>query len=94
MAQRQELLSISYHYDDETGMHHIGEIDFGINGKLESFLTRFGYKGKEEVMAMIAYLGFEVQDTWNQLQNKIQKDAPANIGTAGYQPTEQSKAQG
>ena len=85
MAQRQELLNISYHYDDDTGMYQIGEVDFGINSKLETFLIQFGHKGKEDLMATIAYLGYEVQDAWNQIQNKIQQGAAANSETAGYQ---------
>ena len=68
MAQRKILLEVSYHYDNGTGIHKVGEIDFGIHGELKGYLEKYGFEGKNEIMATIAYLGFAVQDEYNRLR--------------------------
>lgn len=62
MSERRELLSICYHADDDTGLHRIGEIDFSINARLESYIEKYGYKGVEEILAMLGHLAWEVKD--------------------------------
>lgn len=37
MAQTHQLLGVCYHYDDDTGMHRVGEIDFGVNYRLKEY---------------------------------------------------------
>lgn len=51
MSERRELLSICYHADDDTGIHHIGEIGFGING-----IEKYGYEDVKEILAMLGHL--------------------------------------
>lgn len=68
MASRQNLLSVSYHDDDDTGLYEIGEIDFGIiNSTLESYLKNYGYEGKRDIQAALAHLMWAVEDTWSKL---------------------------
>ena len=61
MSQRKELLSVEYHSDDDTGMYSVGEIDFGISGNLDEYLQHYGAKGKQEIIATLSYLIYEVE---------------------------------
>jgi hypothetical protein len=60
MACRKNLLKVDYHYDDESGMYSIGEIDFGISAELEGYIKRYGEKGKSDILAALDYLSKEV----------------------------------
>ena len=66
MASRKTLFELTYHDDDDTGMYQVGEIDFGITCELEKYIKRYGHKGKNEILAMLGYLAYEVQDTYNK----------------------------
>ena len=61
MSQRETLLKVEYHSDDETGMYQIGEIDFGISGLLDEYLEHYGYAGKKNVIDTLGYLIYEVE---------------------------------
>ncbi len=61
MASRKELLTISYHDDDDTGMYQVGEIDFGICGTLDDYLKHYGYTGKKDIIDTLGYLIYEVE---------------------------------
>lgn len=41
MACRKNLLTIDYHYDDETGMYRVGEIDTGVNCVLPEYIEQY-----------------------------------------------------
>ena len=66
MSQRKELLEITYHSDDDTGMYQVGEIDFGISGLLDEYLENYGYKGKKEIMDTLCYLIYEVEKRFRE----------------------------
>lgn len=69
MAARKDLLELNYLVDDDTGMYHVGEIDFGIHsGALEDYLLSYGYEGKKEIVAMLGHLIYEVEDRWKKMQ--------------------------
>lgn len=53
MASRKELLEITYHDDDDTGMYGVGEVDFGIHGTLDNFLKSFGREGKDDIISTL-----------------------------------------
>ena len=62
MAQRKNLLSIEYHYDTDTGMYSVGEIDFGISGELDIYLEKYGRKGMAEILKTMCHLIWHVQE--------------------------------
>jgi len=66
MSQRKELLSVSYHSDDDTGIYQIGEIDFGINGILDEYLKHYGYAGKKDIIDTLGYLIYEVEKRFRE----------------------------
>ena len=66
MSQRENLLSVEYHSDDDTGMYQVGEIDFGISGLLDEYLDDYGYKGKKEIVDTLAYLIYEVEKRFRE----------------------------
>jgi len=66
MSQRKELLSVSYHSDDETGMYQVGEIDFGISGILDEYLKNYGYAGKKNIIDTLGYLIYEVEKRFRE----------------------------
>lgn len=70
MSERKELLSISYHSDDDTGMHCVGEIDFGVNARFQSYIEHYGYDGVKEILASLGHLAWEVKNTFYEIQNK------------------------
>jgi len=66
MSQRKELLSVSYHSDDDTGIYQIGEIDFGISGILDEYLKNYGYAGKKNIIDTLGYLIYEVEKRFRE----------------------------
>jgi len=70
MACRKNLLTVGYHYDDETGMYRVGEIDTGINGDLPEYIERYGTKGAHEILAGLAYLSGQVMEELRKLNKK------------------------
>ena len=62
MAYRKNLLTVDYHYDDETGMYHVGEIDTGISAELPKYIERYGTKGAYEILAGLARLSGAVME--------------------------------
>ena len=56
MTQTKTLLEVTYHTDDETGIHEIGEVDFGIYGTLDEYLKIYGKKGKEDLINTLRFL--------------------------------------
>lgn len=70
MAQRKHLLSVDFHYDTDTGMYEMGEVDFGISGNLENYLKEYGYKGKKDIIDTLEYLIQEVEAKFRKLSQK------------------------
>lgn len=69
MSERKDLLKISYHTDDETGMHYIGEIDGCLSDEeIDKFIERFGDKGISDLMNHFAYLIYKFKQ--RQLENE------------------------
>ena len=67
MAQRKNLLTVDYHYDDDTGMYKIGELDFGVNARLKGYLERYGAEGMTNILAMLGHLAWEVKDEFYEI---------------------------
>ena len=62
MAKRQNILSIDYITDDDTGMYRIGEIDFGVSGMLDVYLHEQGRKGMDAILKTLCHLIWHVQE--------------------------------
>ncbi|RLI65909.1 MAG: hypothetical protein DRO67_02030 [Candidatus Asgardarchaeum californiense] len=60
MAYRKDLLTVSYHYDDDSGIYSVGEIDFGISAELSEYIRRYGKKGVRDILYTLSYLMHEV----------------------------------
>ena len=61
MAQRKNLISLDYHYDTDTGLYEIGEIDFGISGELDRYLEVYGRKGMDDILKTMCHLIWHIQ---------------------------------
>ena len=61
MAQRKNLLSVDYHYDTDTGLYQIGEIDFGVSGELDNYLINYGQKGMDDILKTMCHLIWHIQ---------------------------------
>jgi hypothetical protein len=70
MSELKNLLSVNYHSDDDTGIHHIGEIDFGVNSKIIEYIEKYGYDGVKEILANLGHLAFEVETCFLEIKNK------------------------
>ena len=70
MAMRKNLLTVDYHYDDDSGMYQIGELDFGVSGLLSDYIEKYGIKGRDDILAMLGYLAWEVQETYLEVNRK------------------------
>lgn len=68
MASRKNLLSVDYHYDDDTGMYDIGEIDTGVSAELTTYLERYGRKGLHDILDALEYLAEEVRKEAEELE--------------------------
>ena len=62
MACRKNLLTVDYHYDDDTGMYRVGEIDTGISANLAPYIERYGEAGAKDILAGLAYLSGQVHE--------------------------------
>ena len=70
MSQTQKLLEIDYHTDSETGDNYIGEIDHGIViGNLDRYLKSFGQEGKNAIISELAFLIYDVECRWREINN-------------------------
>ena len=56
MASRKNLLSVDYHFDTDTGMYKVGEIDFGISGEFDEYVKRYGREGLKEIQLALTHL--------------------------------------
>ena len=61
MAQRKNLITLDYHYDTDTGIYEIGEIDFGISGELDNYLKTYGRKGMDDILKTMCHLIWHIQ---------------------------------
>lgn len=65
--QDKPLLSITIITDDDTGMYRVGDLDFGIHGRLYSYLEKDPIKNRDKVLSMIGYLSHRVCDMANEM---------------------------
>ena len=71
MSYTKELLRVEYHYDDDSDMYYIGEVDFGItSGILSDYLKRYGEKGMKDIVAILGHLIYEVKKRYFDIQEK------------------------
>lgn len=71
------LLTVEQHTDTETGDVRVGEIDFGIRiGQLESYLKRYRYEGKKEIINTLAFLIYKVEDEYMKMMEKSPNNPP------------------
>jgi len=59
MAQTRTILEIKYHYDDETGMYEIGELDFAYCITLEEYIKNYG---REKLVSFLKELSKKIND--------------------------------
>lgn len=57
MSCRKDLITISYHSDDDTWMYQIWELDTWYNGVLESYIEEHG---KEELLQELDYIKHKI----------------------------------
>lgn len=90
------LLTVEQHTDTETGINHIGEIDFGIKiGPLENYLKRYRYEGKTEIIKTLAFLIYKVEEEYMRVIRESPSTPPPSRNAAcgaGTNLTETKKA--
>ncbi len=62
MAYRKKLIELSYHYDDDTGLYKVGEIDFGVSGELDNYIKQYGRKGINDILIIMSHLIWHIQE--------------------------------
>ena len=67
---QKNLLTVDCHYDDETGIYHIGELDFGVSGLLSDYIEKYGSDGRDAILAMLGYLAWKVQETYLEIKRR------------------------
>ena len=75
MPSAKELISIKYVSDTDSGMYHLGELEWCSfdEDHLEDYIKRFGH---EELCVKLAYLQFQV---WQSLR-QINSEKDTHIG--------------
>lgn len=56
MAQTKTIIVIDYHYDDDTGMYEVGELDWGISGEADTYVKTYGREKLVEHLRKMADL--------------------------------------
>ncbi len=65
----RNLLAVTEVIDDETGNYRIGEIDYSITiGLLDNYFARYGNEGKKEIIQILAFLIYYVEDRFRGLK--------------------------
>ena len=68
MSNKKTLIEITYHTDDDTGTYEVGEIDYGIKSwLLDSYLINYKYQGKNEIIRILAYLIYNIENRYREL---------------------------
>lgn len=73
--QTKTLLTVDYHYDTDTGMVAIGEVDFGVHGELASYIKKYGYQGVKEILAILGHLAWEVKQEYFKSKKEQRKNS-------------------
>ena len=73
--ESQMLLEVTEVIDDDTGIWHMGEVEFGISGNLETYLLKYGEKGRDDILAVLNYLKEAVSKKCDELIAKKQLKA-------------------
>jgi len=65
MPERKQMATVTVVTDDDTGMYHVGEPD-GLfqQEELLEYLRMHGQKGKSEMLEHLAYMQFQILETW------------------------------
>ena len=46
------------------------ELDFGVSGLLSDYIEKYGIKGRDDILAMLGYLAWKVQETYLEVNRK------------------------
>ena len=57
----QMLLQVTEVIDDNTGIWHVGEIEFGISANLNKYLSKYGEEGRDKILEVLDYLKWAVE---------------------------------
>lgn len=57
----QMLLQVTEVIDDNTGIWHVGEIEFGISANLNTYLAEHGEVGRDKILEALDYLKWVVE---------------------------------
>ncbi len=71
MSETRTLLTVEYHTDTETGIHSVGEVDFGIHGMVDKFLELYGREGKDDIVKTLAYLIYAVESRFSSIVSEV-----------------------
>lgn len=65
MSQRKDLIRITYHTDDDTGIYDVGEIDtMGTREEIEEYIKQYGQKGVNDLLAALNHQTWFILHTW------------------------------
>jgi len=79
MSERRNLLSVSFHSDDDTGMYQVGEIDFGVNSNLDAYIKQYGYKAVNDILSVLGHLAWEVKDCYYKTKHNDKDQSEVGI---------------
>ena len=81
--ESKPLISVTVVTDDDTGMYSIGELDFGIHGRLSGYLSVDPIARRDKVLAMMGFLMHRVCELATIEQSKVCPDSQAEAGCQG-----------
>ena len=78
MSQRKQLLEITYHNDDDTGMYEVGEVDFGICDEFDEYCKNYGRKGVKDILSTLNHLIWYVTQYGYPLAKQSEKETASS----------------
>jgi len=69
MAYRKPIFEVTYHYDDDTGMYEMGEIDCGLGDEFVKYARQYGIEKLNQYLREM--LPKRVEDFWNYEKSKV-----------------------
>ena len=79
MTQRKNLITLDYHYDTDTGIYQVGEIDFGVSGEFDNYLRQYGRKGMRDILSTMCHLIWHIQQYGYPIIKENENSASDNI---------------
>ena len=77
--EKKTLVEVSVVTDDDTCMWSVGELEFGINGRLKTYLEKDPIRRRDNVLSMLGFLSHMVCEETSRLMQNSEESQDTNV---------------